>query len=49
LLTHTPDTYLDEIRDGLNKQHGVLVSTPALWHVLKLSRYTLKKVHYWAI
>ncbi|KAJ3911633.1 Homeodomain-like protein, partial [Lentinula edodes] len=44
LLTHTPDMYLDEIRDALNEWRGVLASTPTLWHVLKLSGYTLKKV-----
>ncbi|KAJ3924794.1 MAG: hypothetical protein NXY57DRAFT_907768 [Lentinula lateritia] len=44
LLTHTPDMYLDEIRDAVYERRGVLASTPTLWRVLKLSGYTLKKV-----
>jgi Winged helix-turn helix len=43
-IRHTPDAYLDELRDALEQRTGKLVSQPTIWRVLKASGFTMKKV-----
>jgi hypothetical protein len=44
LISHSPDIYLDEIRDQLYQQHDIDTSLSTIWETLKRLGITLKKV-----
>ncbi|KAF5323810.1 hypothetical protein D9619_012984 [Psilocybe cf. subviscida] len=44
LLQHSPDLYLDEIRDQLKQQHSINISLSAIQKTLKRLGLTSKKV-----
>ncbi|KAH7917786.1 hypothetical protein BV22DRAFT_985652, partial [Leucogyrophana mollusca] len=43
-IRHSPDLYLDELREVLEERCGVEVSEPTIWRALRRSSFTLKKV-----
>ena len=43
-IRHTPDAYLDELRDALRKRAGKDVSVTTVWRTLRRSGFTMKQV-----
>ncbi|KAG1816021.1 uncharacterized protein BJ212DRAFT_1481085 [Suillus subaureus] len=48
-LDKTCDSYLNELKVGLEEICGVSVSIPTVWCALQRSRYSMKKVYPFAI
>lgn len=44
MVQHTPDIYLDELQDLLERRRGVIASLSCIWTALKRSGYSMKKV-----
>ena len=43
-INHTPDVYLEELREALEEESGVKVTISSIWKALKRKGYTMKKV-----
>ena len=43
-IRHTPDAYLDELREALRKRAGKDVSVTTVWRTLRQSGFTMKQV-----
>jgi transposase len=46
VIRHSPDVYLDELRELLEDKRGCEVSEATLWRSLKRCGFTMKKVRY---
>ncbi|KAJ7643280.1 hypothetical protein B0H17DRAFT_834714, partial [Mycena rosella] len=44
LVRHSPDVYLEELRESLEETSGKEVSDSTIWRSLKRSGFTMKKV-----
>ncbi|EDR07154.1 uncharacterized protein LACBIDRAFT_299030 [Laccaria bicolor S238N-H82] len=44
MVQHTPDIYLNELQDFLERRRGVIASLSCIWTALKRSGYSMKKL-----
>ena len=45
-INNAPETYLDEIRETIEKTTGTRIGVTTIWRFLRCSGFTLKKVRF---